>query len=450
MRNERHRPLGFEKKTILLGAATTLPAFVTLFTVLLANQISWQSRSAIVGGVLVATLIALSVLHDHIIYPLRTLSNILAALREEDYSIRGCGARGDDALGEVMIEVNELSKLLRERRLGAIEASALLRTVISEIDAAIFAFDAQLRLRLVNRAGERLMAAPAERLLGREATELGLRRCLDAEDLTALEISFPGGRGRWGIRKSAFRESGHQHALLLVTDLSQALRDEERQAWQRLVRVLSHELNNSLAPIKSIATSLLSNASRDPLPADWNDDMQRGLTVIASRAESLTRFMDAYSRLARLPRPRFGRVAIGELLQRIALLERRLEIEVQPGPPITIQADADQMEQVVINLVRNAVDAAIETGGGVSMSWSAPARHVEIVVADEGRGLGGSANLFVPFYTTKPGGTGIGLVLSRQIADAHGGTLTLENRADRSGCIARLRIPVQQTLVESC
>ncbi len=439
----------FEKKTILLGAAAALPSFATLVILLFIDRLPWERGATIVGMVAVATLIALVLLHDHVIYPLRTLSNILAALREEDYSIRGRGARADDALGEVMIEVNEMSKLLHERRLGALEASALLRKVISEIDAPIFTFDAQLRLRLVNRAGERLMAAPAERLLGREAAELGLQRCLDAEDLTALEISFPGGSGRWGIRKSTFRQSGRQHALLLITDLSQALRDEERQAWQRLVRVISHELNNSLAPIKSIATSLLSNAARDPLPADWSEDVQRGLTVIASRAESLTRFMEAYSRLARLPRPRFGRVAVGELLQRIALLERRLEVSVQPGPPITIQADADQLEQAVINLIRNAVDAALETGGGVALSWSTHARQVEIVVTDEGPGLAGSANLFVPFYTTKPGGTGIGLVLSRQIADAHGGTLTLENRTDRSGCVARLRVPVTQMLAET-
>jgi two-component system nitrogen regulation sensor histidine kinase NtrY len=446
--SEQRRKLRFETRTILLGASVALPSLLAVVVLLLVTEIDWQTRVAGAGAVIVATLFALSLLHDHIVSPLRTIANLLAAVREEDYSIRGRGARRDDALGEVMLEVNELSNLLRERRLGALEASALLRTVISEIDAAIFAFDAQRRLRLINRAGERLLAAPAERLIGRGAGELGLERCLDA-DSSAIEISFPGASGRWGIRKSFFRESGRKHALLLLTDLSQALRDEERQAWQRLVRVLSHELNNSLAPIKSIATSLLSNASRHSPAPDWNEDIERGLTVIASRAESLTRFMEAYSRLARLPRPRFGPVAVGELLQRVALLDRRLVVEVQPGPPVTIDADGDQMEQAVINLVRNAVDAAIETRGRVSMTWQADAGHLEIVISDEGRGLSGSANLFVPFFTTKPGGTGIGLVLSRQIADAHGGSLTLANRTDRSGCTARLRIPLRQASVET-
>jgi two-component system nitrogen regulation sensor histidine kinase NtrY len=438
----------FERKMLLLAAATALPSLLVLVVVLIATPVSWRTLIAITAPVLVVTLFALSLLHDHVVSALRTLANLLAAIREEDYSIRGRRARADDALGEVMIEVNELSGLLHDRRLGAAEASALLHMVIREIDAAIFAFDAQGRLRLVNRAGERLMAAPSERLLGRKASELELQRCLDEDELTTLEFTFPGGSGRWGMRKSIFRESGHPHTLLLITDLSQTLRDEERQAWHRLVRVLSHELNNSLTPIKSIAASLLSTASHRPLPTDWNDDIERGLTVIASRAESLTRFVNAYSRLARLPRPRFGPVDVGDLLQRIGTLERRIEIDARPGRPITIQADADQLEQAIINLVRNAVDAALETGGGVSLGWRAHARHVEITVTDEGRGLGGSTNLFVPFFTTKPGGTGIGLVLSRQIADAHGGALTLENRTDRSGCVARLRLPLQQPLVE--
>jgi len=428
----------FERKLLFLGVAIAAPSFAA--AIVLCLRFSWLARIEIIGTIALATIFAIALLHDHVASPLRTLSNLLAALREEDYSIRGRGARDDDAFGEVMIEVNELGRLLRERRLGALEAAALLRTVISEIDAAIFAFDGDRRLQLVNRAGERLLAAPAERLLGRTAGELGLERCLDEEAAT-IEIAFPGAAGRWGVRKSLFREQGRRHSLLLITDLSQALRDEERQAWQRLVRVISHELNNSLAPIKSIAMSLLTQRS------DWNDDMERGLTVIASRAESLTRFMEAYARLARLPRPTIGRVDVGALLQRVAVLERRVDVVFQPGAPIVIDADADQIEQAVINLVRNAADAALRTNGGVSLTWRVNPHDVEVVVLDEGSGLGGSANLFVPFYTTKPGGTGIGLVLSRQIADAHGGSLLLENRSDRSGCVARLRVPFRDTPV---
>jgi len=440
----RRRPLGYERRILLLAFAALLPSSLAMVALLFLVPLPWDTKATILGVILLLTLIVLHDLHQKLIYPLRTLSNLLAAMREEDYSIHARDARDDDALGEVMIQINELSTLLRERRLGALEATALLQMVIREIDAAIFTFDAGQRLRLVNRAGERLLAAPAERLLGQNANELGLTQCLESDDARALEMSFPGASGRWGVRKSAFRQSGRAHTLLMIADLSQALRDEERQAWQRLVRVLSHELNNSLAPIRSIASSLLTIGSREFLPDDWNQELRKGLTVIASRSESLTRFMEAYARLARLPPPRFSNVEIGALIERVAQLERRLTVAVRSGPEVTIHADGDQMEQLVINLVRNAADAALETGGGVEVSWNLRSGMLEIVVLDEGPGLGGSANLFVPFYTTKPGGMGIGLALSRQIADAHGATLSLENRRDRTGCVARLRFPVDE------
>src|SRR4029079_16988002 len=194
-------------------------------------------------------------------------------------------------------------------RLGAMEATALLRTVMAEIDVAVFAFDGEQRLRLVNRSGEKLLAQPSARLLGRTSQELGLSECLNSASNggpQTMQMVFPGGVGRWDVRRSKFRDSGAPHQLLVLTDLSQTLREEERTAWQRLLRVLGHELNNSLAPIKCVAGSLAALMGREPKPADWSDDMQRGLAVISSRADSLARFVDAYSKLARLPPPRLG------------------------------------------------------------------------------------------------------------------------------------------------
>jgi nitrogen fixation/metabolism regulation signal transduction histidine kinase len=228
----------------------------------------------------------------------------------------------------------------------------------------------------------------------------------------------------------------------VLSDLSRALREEEREAWQRLVRVLGHELNNSLAPIKSIAGSLESLVVREIQPADWKEDMRRGLGVIAARAASLNRFMEAYSRLARLPLPRLEPLSLGSLVKRVVSLETRMNVEMSSGPEITIRADGDQLEQLLINLVRNAGDASIETGGHVRVGWRRTMVPIEVWVDDEGPGLSNTSNLFVPFFTTKPGGSGIGLVLSRQIAEAHGGTLTLENRRNEHGCEARLRLPI--------
>ena len=255
-------------------------------------------------------------------------------------------------------------------------------------------------------------------------------------------MSFPGGAGRWEVHRSTFRERGAPHQLLVLSDLSRALREEERQAWQRLVRVLGHELNNSLAPIKSIAGSLEGLVAREPRPADWKEDMRSGLGVIAARAASLNRFMEAYSRLARLPLPHLEPLSISALVKRVVSLETRMHVELSAGPEITVRADGDQLEQLLINLIRNAVDASLETGGSVRVGWRRMIGQIEVSVEDEGPGLSNTSNLFVPFFTTKPSGSGIGLVLSRQIAEAHGGTLTLENRQTSHGCEARLRLPI--------
>jgi two-component system nitrogen regulation sensor histidine kinase NtrY len=436
------KPLSHERRILLMAVTAGLPGSLVALTLLWTGdytpKVQWTLTVLIVG---LWSGFALAV-RRRVVFPLQTVSNLLAALREGDYSIRGRQARPDDALGEVMIEVNALGETLREQRLGALEATTLLRTVMAEIDVAIFAFDNLRRLRLVNRAGERLLAQTSERLLGRSAEELGLQACLEGDSARTLQAAFPGGVGRWGMRRGAFREHGLPHDLLVLTDLSKALREEERLAWQRLLRVLGHELNNSLAPIRSIAGSLHTLLMKDPRPPDWQDDMQRGLAVIAGRSEALSRFMEAYSRLARLPQPRFQAVDVESWVHRNVGMETRLSVSLTKGPALTIPGDPDQLDQLLINLLRNAADAALETGGGVKIGWQKNGKSVEVWIDDDGPGISGATNLFVPFFTTKPGGSGIGLALSRQIAEAHGGALTLENRAESPGCRARLKLPL--------
>lgn len=383
-----------------------------------------------------------------VVRPLQTMANLLSALREGDFSVRARGARRDEPLGDVMAEINTLSRTLQEQRLNALEATALLRTVMEEIEVAIFAFDAEAKLRLANHAGQILLGKPAERILGRDAAELGLADCLAGEPTRILTNSFAIGSGRWGLRRSLFREGGRPHYLVVIGDLSRTLREEELRAWQRLVRVLGHELNNSLAPIKSIAGSLGTMLKREQRAPDWEDDMRSGLEVIESRAEGLSRFMQSYARLARLPAPTFAPCAVTLLVNRVAALETRLPVDITEGPAVTLPCDAAQLEQVLINLLKNAVDATLETpvadrGGGVRINWKKIPGQIEITVEDSGPGIANTSNLFVPFFTTKPEGSGIGLVLCRQIAENHRGSLTLENRTDHSGCIARLRLPVQ-------
>jgi len=441
LRGPKAIKLTHDRQILLLTLLSGFPAVVTALVFIWAWHVALVIQCALTLLVVGFWITLALFVRVRLVRPLQTLSNLVLALREEDFSIRARTFRLNDPLDAVFFELNALSDTLREQRLGALEATALLRTVMEEISIAVLTFDEEQRLRLVNRAGERLLARASERLLGHTASELGLSDCLEGEAVRTLQKTFPSGMGRWEMRRSSFRQHGRPHQLLVLADLSQALREEERLAWQRLLRVLGHELNNSLAPIKSLSSSLAQLLARPHLPDDWQDDMKQGLAVISGRAAALGRFMQDYSRLARLPQPKLRPIQITPLIHRVVGLETRLKVTIVPGPDATLQADPDQLEQLLINLVRNAVDAALETKGNVQMSWLKSGNCLEILTEDEGPGLPNTANLFVPFFTTKPGGSGIGLALGRQIAEAHGGSLVLENKVKAPGCIARLRLP---------
>lgn len=420
-----------EGQVFRLALIAGAPAVVAVLLLELELQASMKIVVTTLCLIVIPYIWAAAAARELVVHQLRTLANLVSAIREGDYSMRGRGRARSDALGEVLGDLNALADVLREQRLSEMEASALLETVIKELDVAVLAFDPQGALILANRAAERLFAkVPPPELLEGEP-----RRRIVLSD----------GSGPFELVRTSFRQRGVEHQLVVLADVRRALREEERSAWQRLVRVLGHEINNSLAPIHSIADSSLRLMEANDRPQNWEESLSKGLAVIARRSEALSRFMRSYAQLARLPPPAYKTIDASALVRRVAQLEKRIEVIVRDEKPATLDADPDQLEQLMINLVHNAADAALETGGRVYAGWSDLGSEVELYVEDEGPGLPESANLFVPFFTTKPEGTGIGLVLSRQIAEAHGGTLSLSNAIGRAGCDARLRLPKFRT-----
>ena len=432
-----------ERRVALVMLVTGLPALALGLVLLWTGDFAARTQWTLTIIVTLVFVGGIASLRERVVRPIQTISNMIAAIREQDYSLRARRADPGDTLGLAMFELNELMGELRTRRLGALEATALLKRVIEEVDVAVLAFEDTGALRLVNAGGERILGQPAERLLGRRAEELGLAECLTGDVPRVIDLALGGQSGRWEVRRGDFRQDGRPHQFVMLADVSRALREEERLAWQRIIRVLGHEINNSITPINSLADRLQRLMGRQAGDdRALRDDLLKGLAVISARSQGLTRFLESYTRLAKLPSPKFGPVNVGNWVQRVARLETRIPVQIEPGPPVTLHADGDQLDQVLINLVTNAVDAALTTGGGVRVVWTRSDGRLSLSVIDDGPGVPKSANLFVPFFTTKPGGTGIGLVLSRQIAEAHGGTLTLANRADLRGCEARLTLPV--------
>ena len=429
---------------MLLAFVSGAPALAFMIFIIFGQGYSSLTIYTIAIVVVGVYLICFSAIYKRVVRPWQVVSNLISALTEQDYTLRAKYSNIEDPLGLSFSELNEFADHLQNQRLDVIETHQLLFIILQEIEAAVLCFNQDNRLVMANRYAQGLYKSEGEALLGRTANELGLKEFIGSNLQTAYEIEFPARKSRWLVKHNPYREKGLPHVMLLVADLQGPLREEELDAWKKLIRVLGHELNNSMTPLKSMTTSLSRILKRDPLPEDWKEDMSEGLSVIGRRVDGLSRFMEGYSRLARMPRPQKAPIQMRRFMERVTRFDPRFEIELLAGPDCMAIGDEGQLEQVLINLLKNAIEASDGTEGKVYASWEIGEKELLVKITDEGHGLASEDNLFVPFFSTKTTGSGIGLTLSQQIAEAHDGRITLENREDRSGCIATLILPIAE------
>jgi nitrogen fixation/metabolism regulation signal transduction histidine kinase len=431
--------MGTQRRLFLFALSVVIP---TAALVWISVASTTPNIARIVAAVVLVAwmLIVAGALRGELLRHIRTVTNLVESARMQDYSMKASGAREPGELGELYQQINSLTGSLEAARQGEQELLSILEKVVSQINVAIIVFDARDRIRLVNRLASALLNAPADKLIGVDRAQTALARLPAAAQPKLIDFRFPGADGRWQVLQHQYRHQGEVSHILFISDLKQVLVDEEISAWQRLIRIVSHEVNNSLTPITSLCQTLTAMLAK--LDGLNSADLREGLSVIAERAKGLQQFISVYTRAARLPEPHKVPFPAAELAGKLKRIFADRALEVLPFPQVTVFGDPVHIEQALINLIKNGLEANGNGAAPVEVSCQLRNGHCEFQVADHGAGVGNPDNLFVPFYTTKAEGTGIGLALCRQIAAKHHGQVSLENRQDGPGAVAKLVLPL--------
>jgi nitrogen fixation/metabolism regulation signal transduction histidine kinase len=446
--------MAFEDKLVKIALwGSAIPTLIS-FGFIAASGMSNYLKVLLIFLISVVVAYTAFAIRQHVIFQLRTSTNLVEAISSGDYSLRANNKNIAGALSDFNQLLNTLAAQLAQQSLITREKQILLAKVTDQIDVAIIATDENSAISLMNPAAERLFKKRFESIQGWPIKTLGLDSIMAKSVNKITEFELDQNKRKVYVRTDTYFELGKQHRLIFITDIQHMLRDEERQAWQKLLRVLSHEINNSLTPIASISETLsqviMQEENRNKLDANARENLTEGLSVITERAHSLNHFIQDYQKLTHLPLPQKKLINLRPYLQSIRQLFEESNI-LLPDSDIEVFADSEQLQQVFVNLFKNAQEANDSKGGErvkqTQISWRRDDAMVHIEVIDEGAGINNQDNLFVPFYTTKKTGSGIGLTLSRQIALNHGGDLRLVNSIAPSnnkvlGAKAILSLPI--------
>ncbi len=410
---------------------------------LLLADLPWAARLVAAAGFIAAygglvTWLRRSLRQQELL--LGALADGLSSLNDRDYSVSIAEPEGDARLQRLVVAYNGLGARLRAQRQDLHQRELLLDTVIQASPLALVLTNANEAVLYANLAARQLLGA------GRKLEGLALRGLLDA--LPSVLRDALGGDGDrlvtvpldgdvqvLHVSHRGFLLNGQLHRLRLVKQLTREMNAQEVAVWKKVIRVIAHEINNSVAPIASLAQSG-HRLAEQPDPAQ----LRRVFAAIEERMSHLSQFVDGYSRFAKLPRPRPAPVEWGRFL---ASLQAVSEFEIEGGPPVGAGwFDDSQVEQVMINLLKNAAEAGSPPGQtSVRVVPSRGGWAVEVL--DRGAGMSPEVltSALLPFYSTKAAGSGLGLTLCREIVEAHGGTLEVGNRIDGPGAVVRFWLP---------
>jgi len=364
-------------------------------------------------------------------YQIRTLSNLIESMIDGDYTLRG-RLQTNQAFQELLNSVNVLAGTLSKHKIEAKESRLLLERIMEQMDAMVLATDEQGFVVMANASAHKLILGEVDKANNIQISNIQLSALpIGAEIINANTgiIDFKSGSitGEHFLSKEAFFSDGKQHQLYTLTNAERLLMEKERKAWQSLLRVLSHEMNNSLTPIVAISQSMqkkLQKADSEIVKASLLD----GINIINERADSLSQFIASYSQLSQLPKPNKSIFKLALMIEKLATLYPDCKINCLFDTQLLIEADKSQLEQVLINLFKNAVEAMENVDEKIiEISSSTEGNWQHITLRDFGTGIANLANVFVPFYTTKPQGSGIGLALCRQILFNHNGSIKIDN-----------------------